>query len=191
MGLPAFKLIKVQEYLESEINAVEKHEFFDGEVFAMAGASEKHNRVVVNLTIEIGKHLKGKSCTIYPSDMRVATPQSDAYMYPDLSIVCGEIELKENIFDTLMNPSVIIEVMSPTTKVYDSGYKFFYYKQIPSLKEYIIIDPTQYFVAKFSRQIDNSWNIVDTEGQNASIMINTIELEIPFDDIYYRVKFDK
>ncbi len=191
MGLPAFKLITVQEYLESEINAVEKHEFFDGEVFAMAGASEKHNRVVVNLTIEIGKHLKGKSCTIYPSDMRVATPQSDAYMYPDLSIVCGEIELKENIFDTLMNPSVIIEVMSPTTKVYDSGYKFFYYKQIPSLKEYIIIDPTQYFVAKFSRQIDNSWNIVDTEGQNASIMINTIELEIPFDDIYYRVKFDK
>ena len=191
MGLPAFKLITVQEYLESEINAVEKHEFFDGEVFAMAGASEKHNRVVVNLTIEIGKHLKGKSCTIYPSDMRVATPQSDAYMYPDLSIVCGEIELKENIFDTLMNPSVIIEVMSPTTKVYDSGYKFFYYKQIPSLKEYIIIDPTQYFVAKFSRQIDNSWNIVETEGQNASIMINTIELEIPFDDIYYRVKFDK
>ena len=190
MGLPAFKLITVQEYLESELNAVEKHEFFDGEVFAIAGASEKHNRVVVNMTSKIDVFLKGKSCTIYPSDMRVATPQSDAYMYP-LSIVCGDIELKENIFDTLVNPSVLIEVMSPTTNVYDAGYKFFYYKQIPSLKEYIIIDPTRYFVSKFSRQIDNSWNIVDINGQNASIMINTIELEIPFEDIYYRVVIDK
>ena len=81
--------------------------------------------------------------------------------------------------------------MSPTTNAYDAGYKFFYYKQIPSLKEYLIIDPTRYFVSKFSRQIDNSWNIVNINGQNASIMINTIELEIPFEDIYYRVVIDK
>ena len=188
MGLQAIKLITVSEYLESELTAFGKHEYFDGEICAMAGASLNHNRVVVNLISKIDNYLDGKECNVYPSDMRIATPNGDAFMYPDLSIVCGVFELKKHAFDTLINPSVIIEVISPSTKSYDLGIKLCYYKQIPSLKEYIIIDPNQYFAKKHTKQSDNDWEVQDITGEESVLYIQTIQLRLNFSDIYKRVR---
>ncbi len=187
MAQTAIKLVPVEDYLAQELVAKEKHEYFDGEVFCMAGASISHNRIVVNLTTAIDSFLKGKGCDLYPSDMRVATPTSDAYMYPDLSIVCGSPELKEGTFDTLTNPSVIFEIKSPSTKTIDFGNKFFFYKKIPSMQEYFLIDPTAYTATKFTKQIDGSWNIIELFGAETILHINTISLDIPFSNIYYRV----
>ena len=187
MGLQAIKLFTLSEYLESELTAFEKHEYFDGEVITMTGASINHSNVVINFISKIATYLKHKEFSVYATNLRVATPNGDAFMYPDLSIVCGDFELKKHAFDTLINPSVIIEVLSPSTKSYDMDMKLYYYKQIPSLKEYIIIDPDQFYAKKYTKQSDNSWDVQDITREEAVLYIQTIQLQLNFSDIYYRV----
>lgn len=187
MAIPANKHTTPELYLQMEVNADEKHEFFDGEVVAMAGASESHNRIVANLIGEIHSHLKGKDCDVFPSDMRVTTPLLSSYMYPDISIVCGDIEKQPGQFDTLLNPSVIIEVMSPSTKERDMGVKFWYYLQIPSLKEYILVDAQTYNVKKIIRQQDGSFLTSDIAGMDKNLIIDSINIQLPIADIYRKV----
>ena len=189
MAVPALKYITPNSYLEAEVKAAEKHEYFDGNVVAMAGAREAHNDIVANFIGELHAFLKGKSCKVFPSDCRVSTPSSNSYMYPDVSIVCNETEKRENEFDTVTNPSVIIEVLSDSTRNKDRGYKFFYYQQIPSLKEYILVDSTSYFVQCVYRQPDDSWKFHTIEDINACIAIRTIGLSLPLSDIYDHVSF--
>lgn len=187
MAAPVLKHISPKEYLDMEVVAEEKHEYFDGEVVAMAGARENHNRIVANLIGEIHNKLKGKTCDVFPSDLRIKTPSSNSYLYPDLSIVCGDVEKKEGEFDTCSNPSVIIEVMSESTRDRDMGYKFFYYQQIPSLKEYILVDSLNYYAAIIRRQQDDSWKFDTTTDIHSSLEIRTISLSIPLTDVYYKV----
>lgn len=187
MAYPAHKYISPEEYLELEKNAREKHEYFKGEVIAMAGATESHVRISRNLIGELHAFLKGKTCEVFGTDYRVTTPLSDSYMYPDAIIVCGKTEKKEDVFDTLTNPSVIIEILSSSTSEKDRGFKFLYYLQIPSLKEYILIDSIRYSVATFKKQPDDSWVIFTTNDINASHFIHTIQLDMPMSDIYYMV----
>ena len=189
MAATALKYISPKEYLEAEVLADEKHEYFDGNIINMAGAREAHNRIVANLMREIGVFLKGKSCDVFPSDLRIATPSSNSYMYPDSSIVCGDIEKKDGEFDTCTNPSVIIEVMSDSTRDKDRGFKFFYYQQIPSVKEYILIDSLSYFVQSIRRQQNDLWQFETIENINISLNIPSIGLSLPLSDIYYRVTF--
>jgi Uma2 family endonuclease len=189
MPVTALKFITPREYLEAEVLADKKHEYFDGHVITMAGAREAHNRVVANLIAEIHGFLKTKSCDVFPSDLRIATPASNAYMYPDVSIVCGQAQMKDGEFDTCTNPSVIIEVMSDSTRDNDRGYKFFYYQQIPSVKEYILIDSISRFAECIRRREDGSWKFEQETGINASITIHTIGLTLSLQDIYYRVSF--
>jgi Uma2 family endonuclease len=188
MAIPALKYISSEEYLSLEKDAKEKHEYFDGQVIAMVGATEEHNRIVANLMRDIGSFLKGKDCDVFPSDFRVATPSSDSYMYPDVSIVCGHIQKKEAGFDTLLNPSVIIEVMSDNTKSIDRGYKFFSYQQIISLQEYILIDSLKYEVQSICRTANNLWAFNKIETLDSFLLIETIQLQLPLSDIYYRVQ---
>ena len=112
-------------------------------------------------------------------------------MYPDLSIVCGDEILKDNIFDTLTNPSVIIEVASPYTIALDLGYNFFFYKQFSTSKEYLVIDPNRFFATVYTKQPDNSCNLVDITCENSKLKIHTIQLNINFADSYYRIELDK
>lgn len=189
MAIPANKHTTPELYLQMELNADEKHEFFDGEIVAMAGASEAHNRIVANLIGEIHNHLKGKDCDVFPSDMRVTTPMLSSYMYPDISIVCGDIEKQPEQFDTLLNPSVIIEVMSPSTKERDMGLKFWYYLQIPALKEYILVDTLSYSIKKIIRQQDGSFLTSDVTGIDKMLDINSINIHLPLADIYRKVTF--
>ena len=192
MVYPAFDYVTPDEYLAIEVKAERKHEYFDGRVYAMAGAGFNHNYIVSNLASKIGNFLNGKNCDILIADLRVTTPQFDSFMYPDLTILCEDIRSKENGFDTLTNPTAIIEVMSPSTKGFDMAFKFHYYKQIPSLHEYILVDSTQCFVQTHMRQTDNSWmEVMSTDDMQSSLMISTIEMQLPLIDVYRKVSFAK
>ena len=179
-----------QEYLAFERAAATRHEYYEGQVRAMAGASMAHNRIVANLVREVGILLKGKSCEILSTDMRTCTPSESAYMYPDALIVCGEPELADNRFDTLKNPVVIFEVLSPSTKHHDRRKKFHFYQQIPSFKEYILIDSTEPFVEINRLGQLGLWNdvevIADTGGH---LFISSIRKAIPMEEVYRNVPF--
>jgi len=140
------------EYLAAERAVEEKHEYYDGQVLAMGGASVKRIRINRNLTLNIGNYLEDKDCEILNTEMRVRTPTQDAYMYPDALIVCGKLQLEDDVFDTLLNPSVIFEVLSPSTRSIDKGRKFFFYRQLPALQEYIMIDSLKRFIQLARKQ---------------------------------------
>ena len=139
-AVPKYNSITPAQYLEMERASEYKNEYYDGYVQAMSGASLKHNIIASNIAAKVDHFLNGKNCRMLQSDMRVCTPSSDSYMYPDALIICGKPEIEDDKFDTLKNPSVIFEIISSSTALYDKGRKFFFYQQIPSLLEYIMID---------------------------------------------------
>jgi Uma2 family endonuclease len=183
---PALKYnyISPEEYLEIERVAEYKNEYYYGQILAMSGASLKHNRIDGNIIASIGNFLKGKDCQVLPSNMRVSTPSHDSYMYPDVSIVCGEPQLEDNKFDTLLNPAVIFEILSPSTRSIDKGRKFFFYRQILSLKEYIMIDSLKRFIQVARKQMDESWKFEDLNENHANLHIQTINYHLPLSEIY-------
>ena len=188
MGTPELKYISQEAFLETERLAFEKHEFFRGEVFAMSGASISHNRILKNCLTDLATKLKGKKCEPLGSDLRIHIPKNTLYTYPDISIICGEIETTDDKFDTVTNPSVIIEILSASTKNYDKGQKFDLYRDIQTLKEYILIDSEQVVVEKFYRNDDNSWLLTEYKTLESSFSINSVDLELKLSDIYYDVK---
>lgn len=191
MGIPALQTISPQEYLRVERSSSEKSEYFDGQILAMGGATLAHNRIVANLVRNIGNALEGKSCEILPSDIRVTAPSYESYMYSDATIVCGKPEMEDDKFDNLTNPTVIFEVLSPGTEDHDRGKKFFYYRQIPSLKEYILIDTLQPFIEISLRQADNSWLFSEIDNLDARLILESVGLEISLSDIYQNIEFNK
>lgn len=185
----AIKYTSPQEYLALERDSKEKHEYFEGKVLAMAGASLAHNRIVGNLMREIGVLLKDRPCEILPSDIRIAVPSKTSYMYPDAVIVCGLPEMEDDTFDTLKNPVVIFEILSPSTEDHDRGKKFFFYRQIPSFSEYILVDTTRRFVELSRRQEDGSWVFGVMSDPEGNVPIAAIQSRIPMDEIYRNVQF--
>lgn len=183
---PKYNYVTPEQYLEMERAAEFKHEYYDGQVFAMSGARTPHNRVAMNLYSKLGNYLQGKDCEAFPSEMRVSTPNQDAYMYPDATIVCGEPLLEDDKFDTLLNPVVVFEILSPSTRSIDKGRKFLFYQRIPSLQEYIMIDSTKRFVQIARKQTDNSWNSEFIDNTGVYFTIRTIQYDLQLDDIYYR-----
>ena len=121
----------IQEYLEMEKQALEKHEYYNGEIFAMSGAGARHNIISTNIIIALGNALKGKSCRPYGSDMRIHIPENSLFTYPDISIICGEVIVSKEDEDTATQPTVLIEILPPSTKNYDRGEKFVLYRAIP------------------------------------------------------------
>jgi Uma2 family endonuclease len=178
------KNISLKEYFEIEDADDEKHEYFEGKVIFMKGAQLSHNQITVNLVAEITTFLKQSNFSVFPSALRVATPLSDAYMYPDVTIVDGNMQKNNDAFDTCINPSVIIEVMSESTYNRDMGYKFFYYQQIPSFKEYVLVDSSRCFVMTARRQEDNAWKFKTIEHIHQLLTIHTIKMLLPLGDIY-------
>jgi Uma2 family endonuclease len=184
MGLPEIVYISEKEYLNAERLALNKHEYYKGEIFAMGGASIAHNKIAINCTVDIGYKLKGKKCQPFGSDLRVHIPKNTLFTYPDISIVCGEIETTDDKFDTITNPSVIIEILSPSTRNYDKGEKFTLYREIDSLQEYILIDSERIMVEKFIRNSDNSWQLTEYKYIDLSFSITTVDIEMQLADIY-------
>jgi len=185
-----YKFVPQEDYLESEREALEKHEYYQGEVFAMSGASAKRNRIFTNLFVDIGSKLKGKGCIPYSNDLRIHIPKNTLYTYPDISIICGEMEFTDDKFDTAANPSVIIEILSNSIRNYDMGEKFTLYRDIDTLQEYILIDSEKVYVEKHIRNADNSWQLTDHRSIENSFIISTINQHFLLKDIYEGISFE-
>jgi Uma2 family endonuclease len=178
-------LISEQEYLDLEIAALNKNEYFKGEIFAMAGASPVHNRIVGNLNGIVYNHLKGKKCRFFPSDLRVYVDKYPLYTYPDLTIFCEKPEFHSKDENTFTNPSVIIEVLSPSTEHYDRTTKFALYRSLPSLNEYILVSSTELEVTTHRRMDGPHWMMgIPQNRLNEKISIQEINLDIILSDIY-------
>ncbi len=183
------KYITEESFLEFERLATEKHEYFKGKVFAMSGASIPHNKIFSNTFGELSYKLKGKKCQPFGSDLRIHIPRNTLFTYPDISIIYGEIETTDDKFDTITNPTVIFEILSPSTRDYDIGKKFTLYRDIESLKEYILIDSEKIGVTKYYKNPDNSWLMTEYKTIESSFQIQTVDLELKLADVYFDVKF--
>lgn len=186
---PAY--ISPREYLTIERGSEEKHEYYEGEVVTMNGASLAHNDIVANLIGELVYYLKSSPCRPLPSSMRVCNPSAETYMYPDVVIVCGKPQLEDGNFDSLKNPSVIFEVLSPSTEKNDRGRKFYFYKQIPSLQEYILIDSNRQLIEIFRKQADASWHKESIIDPADFLNISTVNLRLPMKEVYRNVDFSE
>ena len=180
----------VDEYLAFERDSDEKHEFVDGQVYAMTGASRNHVVVTVNTSSSLHAQLRKQPCIVYGSDLRVRIGIRD-YVYPDVSIVCGEPHIETHILDTLLNPTVIIEVLSPSTEKYDRAEKFQQYRSLPSLQEYVLISQKTYHAERYTRQADGTWNLLDVDGVEASFELKSIGCTLALADVYEKVAFEE
>ena len=183
----AAKRHTVVEYLALERHSEVKHEFLDGELFAMAGSSEAHNLIVGNLVRELGNRLLEGPCKVYPSDMRVKVNQTGLYTYPDVSAVCSGAVFEDERRDTLLNPQVIFEVLSPSTEAYDRGKKFQYYSRIESLTAYLLVSQTSARVASYVRQADRQWLLTMFDRLDDSIVLPALGCELPLASLYKKV----
>ncbi|MEM6281608.1 MAG: Uma2 family endonuclease [Chloroflexota bacterium] len=166
-----------------------RHELIDGEIVAMSGASYEHNVIVANLMGLFYNQLADRPCQNHPSDMRVHVPATGLYTYPDVSVLCGEPELEDEHGDTLLNPSVIIKVLSPSTERYDRGKRFQHYRSITSLREYVLVSQEQYRIEHYIRQQDDTWILRDLVGLDAVLELASIDCKLSLNSIYRKITF--
>jgi len=183
---PQPPILSEEQYLAFERASVTKHEFISGRVYAMAGASREHNLITGNIAGELRYQLRGKPCETYSNDMRVRIPSTGLYTYPDVVVVCGPPIFLDDHRDTLINPLLIVEVLSATTEAYDRGEKFKAYRSIESFSEYILIAQTKMAADHFVKQ-DNIWMIQEVERE---ISLVTIGCKLAFSEIYDRVMLE-
>lgn len=190
MSALAQQVMTEAEYLAFERASDTKHEFLDGHVYAMTGASRVHNLICSYTTIHLGSQLQDQPCEIYPGDMRLKVEATGLYTYPDISVICGEAHLADGEFDTLLNPVLIIEVLSPSTERYDRGKKFHHYQQLPSLQEYILIAQDSPRLERFLRQDDNTWLLTNVTGLESSLPLASVDAALALAEVYQKVTFD-
>jgi Uma2 family endonuclease len=177
-----------EEYLALERKAEYKSEYLTGEIFAMSGASEQHNLIVTNLVGELRAQLKGRPCKTYPSDMRLKVALTGLYTYPDVMVVCGQTLFDDEQQDTLLNPSVIAEVLSKSTEGYDRGEKFAHYRKLESLTDYLLVSRTKHHVEHYVRQPDNQWLLSEAEGLENAVPISSINCVLSLAEVYDKVE---
>jgi Uma2 family endonuclease len=184
------KVVSPKEYLAMERKAEVKSEYYKGELFAMAGASRIHNLITTNIVRWLGNELLERPCSVYSSDMKVKTNEIDKYTYPDIVITCEEEKFEDKEEDILLNPMVIIEILSDSTEAYDRGKKFSHYQYINSFIEYILVSQDTYKVEKFIRQQDNKWLYEEFHNNDDSLTIESINCELPLHEIYRKLEFE-
>jgi len=178
-----------EEYLAFERSAEFKSKYFDGEIFAMTGASRRHNLISTNLLREFSQQLRTHQCEVYPSDMRVRIPAANIYTYPDVVIVCGEPEFEDDHVDTLLNPTALIEVLSKSTASYDRDLKFAYYRTLASLAEYLLVAQDQFKIEQYTKQPDGRWLLADIGSPEARVELTSVGCTLALKDIYEKVEF--
>ncbi|MCP4351234.1 MAG: Uma2 family endonuclease [Desulfobacterales bacterium] len=182
------KFVSPEEYFDMEEAAEYKSEYYHGEIFAMSGASHNHNMIAVNILASLYNSLRDSGCVVYPSDMKVQIEKAEHYAYPDVSIVCGDIEFADNRDDTVINPVVIFEILSKSTKNYDKGDKFKSYRKISSLRDYILVDQYNCSVEYFYKNDAGKWTLDEFEELTESFKIRSVGAELSLNDVYYRAK---
>jgi Uma2 family endonuclease len=189
MALPE-KFITPEAYLEFERSSEIKHEYYGGKVDTRETANADHNVIAVNIIAALHTQLRRRPCEVFPTDMRVKT-RSNLYAYPDISVVCGEPQFEDDVLDTLLNPTVIIEVLSPATERYDRGKKFQHYRTLPSLQEYVLIAQDSYQIEHFTRQPNDEWLLSDAANLDAAIQLPSIQCQLALADVYEKVTFEE
>ena len=176
--------ISIEAYLEKENASTEKHEYYRGEVFAMSGAKVVHNKISGNLYFSLRKKLTGKTCQPFGSDLRIHIPSNTLFTYPDISIIYGAIKTLNDDEMNVLNPSVIIEVLSPSTKNYDRGEKFKLYRDIPTLKEYMLVDSESMHVEIFRLNVRHHWELEEYNNSEDQIQLKTMDEMVSLAEIY-------
>lgn len=186
---PQARKLSQAEYLEIERSADFKSEFFEGEMFAMAGGSARHSRIATNLAREFGNKLKGGACLPYNSDLRIKVEATGLWTYPDLSVICGPIQFVEGTDDNATNPTVLVEVLSPSTEAYDRGKKFEHYRRIASLQDYLLVSQREPRIEQFSRQADGRWLLHEAAGIQASLEVPSLRITLSLAEVFADVAF--
>jgi len=180
--------ITPQEYLAFERQATEKHEFVDGIIYAMSGASKEHNFISSNITGELYLAFKKRPCVVCANDMRVKVNESD-YVYPDVIAVCGDAQFEDNTFDTLSNPTVIIEILSDSTECYDKKLKAKLYHALNTVQDLVLISQTHCYMEHYHRQTATQWLFTIISQMDEKLTLPSVNVTIAVQDIYDKVSF--
>lgn len=176
-----------EEYLALERKAETRSEYMDGDMVAMSGASREHNIIVTNIVAGLHAQLKGRPCEAYSSDMRVKVSATGLYTYPDVVVVCGDPQFEDANVDTLMNPAIIMEVLSESTASYDRGTKFGHYRKIESLMEYLLVAQHDWQIEQFVRQPEGPWVRSEVRGSSGNLNLTSISCSLKMSEIYDRI----
>ena len=177
------------EYLEIERAAEFKNEFFQGEMFAMAGGTPQHSLIGTNLARELGNRLGGGNCVAYNAALRLKIEATGLYTYPDLSVICGPLQLAAGTDDTVVNPTVLVEVLSDSTEAYDRGRKFEHYRRIPTLQEYLLVSQKAPRIEQFIRQADGRWLLNEAAGMERSLELPSLGIVVSLAEVFAKVNF--
>jgi len=178
-----------EQYLAMERAAETKHEYFDGEIFAMSGASRSHVLIAGNLAAALLGQLRDRPCNVYPLDMRVRVSPTGLFTYPDVIVVCGDEQFADDHEDTLLNPTVIFEVLSPSTESYDRGKKFRHYRTLDSLREYVLVSQEEPRIEQYVRQPGDEWLLHDAAGLDAELTLRSVDATLRLADVFNKIEF--
>ncbi|HBB97149.1 MAG TPA: hypothetical protein DC054_17365 [Blastocatellia bacterium] len=182
--------VSPDEYLRLERQAEYKSEYLNGEIFAMSGASREHNLLTVNIARELSQQLRGRPCESYASDMRVKVRSNGLYTYPDVIVVCGEPQFEDQKVDTLLNPTLLIEVLSQSTERYDRIAKTSYYRTIESLQEHLMVAQHEFRVEQYLRQPNGQWSLTQYTSPDEVVKLPSIDCTLRLSDVYDKIVFD-
>lgn len=184
------KIFTPEEYLAMEREANFKSEYFDGEIFAMAGASEEHNLIAGNIFASLHSQVRQQDCRAYISDMRIDMSKKGLYAYPDVVVVCGESKFSDDHKDNLINPQIIIEVLSKSTEAKDRGFKFMRYRKLESFVEYLLVSQERPYIEHYVRQADNRWVMTEISSLEDTVKLSSIQCDLKMSDIYAMISFE-
>lgn len=180
-----------EQYLQLERSGAAKHEYLDGRIYALAGASRNHNRIAAHILGILYGQLRHGPCEVYPSDMRVKVVATGLHTYPDISVVCGQPEFADAEADTLLNPLVIFEILSPSTERFDRGKKFEHYRRIPTLQEYILVSQDKHLVEQYVRQDESVWLLMVHSAAEHTLTLRAADARLTLADVYEGIVFER
>ena len=178
-----------EQYLEMDRKAEGRSEYVAGEILASAGASREHNRITLNIGASLTEQLRGKPCEPFTSDLRVKGHTTGSYLFPDVVAGCAPLEFEDCSLDILLNPVVIMEVLSPTTEAHDRSWKFAHYRRITSLRDYVMLSQYQPFVEHYTRQSEETWTLVELSSLRDVLRLPSLGCDLPLAVIYERIEF--
>jgi Uma2 family endonuclease len=184
--------LSFEDWLAMErVAADQRSEYVGGEVFGMAGGTEEHNLIVLNVGAELRNQLKDKPCRVYPSDMKVRIASDDVATYPDVMVICGERQFYDDRRDVVTNPTLIVEVLSDSSEAYDRGDKFRHYRNLPSLQAYLLLSQYRIQAELFLRQPDGTWNLSSYQDPSESIPLRVVDAELSLAEVYDKVELSR
>ena len=188
-NLAELPFMPIERYFSTERESLERHEYINGVMYAMAGGTPRHSEVIANVTATLKMRLRGSGCKVYNGDLRILNRDTGSVLYPDISVICGEPVLSALDKDTVVNPLIIVEVLSPSTEAYDRGVKFAHYKRLETLQVYVLVAQDQPHIQTYTRNGDE-WIPADFAGLDATLEIEALKLAAPLSEIYEGVRFD-